>query len=45
MDWLEICTTYYNKGYYDSTSLKVFTVKGKITAAEYESITGIPYAE
>ncbi len=43
MDWFKICTDYYNAGYYDDTSLKVFVVKGKITAEQYISITGIEY--
>jgi uncharacterized XkdX family phage protein len=43
MNWVKICTDYYNAGYYDNTSLKVFVVKGKITATDYQNITGIPY--
>jgi uncharacterized XkdX family phage protein len=43
MDWVKICTEYYNAGYYDNTSLKVFVIKGKITEANYQSITGVIY--
>jgi len=43
MDWVKICTRYYNAGYYDSTSLKVFVAKGKITATDYQTITCIEY--
>jgi uncharacterized XkdX family phage protein len=43
MDWLKICTDYYNAGYYDNTSLKVFVAKGKITATDYKNITGTDY--
>ncbi|AFM40348.1 phage uncharacterized protein, XkdX family [Desulfosporosinus acidiphilus SJ4] len=43
MDWVSICTSYYQAGYYDNTSLKVFVVKGKITGADYKTITGIDY--
>ena len=43
MDWLKICTDYYDAGYYNNTSLKVFVAKGKITDANYLAITGIDY--
>lgn len=43
MDWFKICTDYYNSGYYDNDSLKRFVVKGKITAEQYQIITGIEY--
>ena len=43
MDWNKICTGYYNAGYYTNDSLKVFVVKGKITADQYKTITGIDY--
>lgn len=43
MDWNKICTDYYNAGYYDNTSLKTFVIKGKITAEQYKTITGIDY--
>lgn len=43
MDWLRICTDNYNSGYYNATTLKVFVVKNKITAAQYKEITDIEY--
>lgn len=43
MDWLLVCTEYYNDGYYTNDSLKIFVVKGKITADQYKTITGIDY--
>lgn len=43
MNWTQICTTYYQAGYYTNDSLKVFVVKGKITATDYQTITGIAY--
>lgn len=43
MDWVAICTEYYAAGYYNNDTLKVFVVKGKITAADYQTITGIAY--
>lgn len=36
---------YYDKGYYTNEDIKTFVRAGKITAAEYELITGEPYAE
>ena len=43
MNWVKICTDYYKAGYYNDTSLKVFVVKGKISATDYQTITGIAY--
>jgi uncharacterized XkdX family phage protein len=43
MDWFKVCKQYYDAGYYDNTSLKVFVAKGKITAADYKTITNIDY--
>lgn len=43
MNWIKICTDYYDAGYYDNTSLKVFVAKEKITATDYQNITGIEY--
>jgi len=43
MDWNKTCTDFYNAGYYNDVSLKVFVAKGKITAAQYLTITGIAY--
>lgn len=43
MDWFKICTDYYNAGYYTDITLKIFVAKGKITANQYKTITGIDY--
>ena len=43
MNWIKICTDYYNAGYYNNDSLKVFVAKGKITATDYQNITRIEY--
>lgn len=43
MDWLKICTEYYNLGFYNTTNLKIFVVKSKITAEQYKEITGMSY--
>lgn len=39
----EIVRDYYNKGIYTDANVSVFVRAGKITAAEYEQITGQPY--
>lgn len=36
---------YYNMGLYTNKQVAVFVEKGKLTAEEYELITGEPYAE
>lgn len=36
---------YYNMGFYSKNKVAVFVQKGKITAEEYELITGEPYEE
>ncbi|WP_407312020.1 XkdX family protein [Desulfosporosinus sp. SB140] len=43
MDWVAICTDYYKDGYYNNDTLKVFVVKGKITADDYKTITGFDF--
>ena len=43
MNWFKICTDYYNAGYYNNTTLKVFVVKGKITSDQYKIITRVDY--
>jgi uncharacterized XkdX family phage protein len=45
MNWVQICTDYYNAGYYNATTLKVFVIKGKITASDYQTITGQVYTQ
>lgn len=36
---------YYDKGYYTNEDVALFVRAGKITAEEYEMITGEPYVE
>ena len=36
---------YYDMGFYSKKNVAVFVQKGKITAEEYELITGDPYDE
>lgn len=39
-----IVKRYYNKGFYSKEDVAKFVVAGKITAEEYEQITGEPLA-
>lgn len=43
MDWFTTCQQYYNSGFYTATQLKVFVSKGKITADQFQQITGQTY--
>lgn len=43
MDWFRLVLDYFNAGYYTADQVKVFVVKGKITNAQYQTITGIAY--
>lgn len=43
MDWFKIVSAYFKAGYYTENQVKVFVVKGKITADEYQQITGQVY--
>ncbi|WP_368490236.1 XkdX family protein [Clostridium sp. BJN0013] len=43
MDWFKIYTQYYNAGYYNNDSLKVFVAKNKITVEQYKTIAGVDY--
>ena len=43
MNWFKLVFDYYKAGYYTADQVKVFVVKGKITADEYEQITGQAY--
>lgn len=48
MNWLKTITYYYQQGYYnaDPTSrsyVGIFVKSGKITAEEFETLTGKPY--
>ena len=39
----EIVRDYYNKGIYTDANVATFVKAGKITAEQYEQITGQPY--
>lgn len=39
-----IVKRYYDKGYYSKKDVAKFVIAGKITAEEYEQITGEPLA-
>ena len=41
----KVVKRYYDKGIYDNDDVKVFVKAGKLTAEQYESITGEPYEE
>lgn len=41
--WFRVVKAYYDAGYYDNESVRLFTRKGKLTPEEYEEITGEPY--
>jgi len=43
MNWVKVVTDYYNAGYYTADQVKTFVVKGKITADDYQTITGQAY--
>jgi uncharacterized XkdX family phage protein len=43
MDWFKVIFGYYNSGYYKTDQVKVFVLKGKITADQYQQITGLIY--
>lgn len=42
--WVTFCMANYKAGYYSNDTLKVFILKGKITAADYQTITGQTYS-
>ena len=44
MDWFTIVKRYYDRGFYDNEDVAVFVAAGKITAEQYETITGEKYA-
>lgn len=44
MDWFGIAKRYYEQGRYTKENVKLFVQTGKITPAQYEEITGEPYA-
>jgi len=43
MDWFTIVKRYYDSGRYTFIQAKVFVAAGKITEAEFTSITGLEY--
>jgi len=43
MDWLKIVTSYYKAGYYTPEQVEIFVVKEKITASQFQQITGQVY--
>ena len=43
MDWFKTVSTFYAAGYYTVNQVKVFVIKGKITAEQYKTITGQDY--
>lgn len=45
MEWFEKIKLYYETGLWDINRVKDAVVKGKITAEQYEEITGEEYIE
>ena len=43
--YYKVVKRYYDKGIYDNDDVAVFVRAGKITAEEYELITGEPYED
>ena len=43
MDWYTIVKNFYNAGYYTIDQVKIFVAKGKITADQFQEITGQVY--
>lgn len=43
MNWFEKIKRYYDMGKYDNEQVKIFVKSNKITAEEYELITGEKY--
>lgn len=43
MDWFKVISDYYQAGYYTVDQVKIFVVKGKITADQFLTITGQTY--
>lgn len=43
MDWFEFCKEYFDWGIANKDNLKIYVVKGKISAEQYKTITGIDY--
>lgn len=45
MNWFATVKRYHNLGYYTVNDVNKFVVFGKITEAQAEEITGVPYTE
>lgn len=43
MNWYATIERYFDLGYYNVNDVNKFVVFGKITEAEAEAITGVPY--
>lgn len=43
MDWYNFCKINFDLGIANTTNLKIYVIKGKITADQYKIITGIDY--
>lgn len=44
MNWFQVVKRHYDAGRYDEEAVAVFVQAGKITAEQYEDITGEPYS-
>lgn len=45
IDYFATVKRYYDSGIYDNADVAVFVEMNKITASQYEQITGVPYGE
>jgi len=43
MDWFNFCKTNFNLGIANVDNLKIYVVKNKISAEQYQQITSITY--
>lgn len=43
MDWFTTVNNYYKAGYYTVDQVKIFVAKEKITADQFQAITGQAY--
>ena len=43
MDWFRTISDFYKSGFYTDDQVKVFVAKNKITADQYQQITGQVY--
>jgi uncharacterized XkdX family phage protein len=44
MDWFYTVKLYYDEGYYTADDVRVFVAQNKITADQYQQITGQSYS-